>query len=450
MASTRNYNILGVWAKAAQTTIPADPISGTVYRDPAVDVTEFEEGWPYDQLVNSADFNQKLFLVTSVLEELDKQGILGWSDLVDYDAVPALVRGSDGLFYKSIQTSGPNDPNGVQDPVLDVGNVYWEEFSSGAGGTMAEQVYADGVDYTAGDGLQLDLVLPADPGGDIANVWVSFDGIDQFDGFVLTGGTGIRFPVGIPSGVGQVRIKVGSTIITTTTTYVQLSDTPSSFAGDAYKAVRVSGASNGLVHGGTGALLIDSGTTAQRPASPINGMIRHNTDLNKIESYENGAWGKIGKLPEFHIQDQRPTGTHGGNSILGDNIRDLNSIILNEITGASLLANQIILPEGEYEIFASVPASSDGNLASMDHQAFLYNVSDAVEEIIGSSEFVNSTTDVGLTTRSLITGRFSVPAGGKTFEIRHYTNLAIATFGLGLSSLSGRQEVYTDVIIKKF
>lgn len=41
----------------------------------------------------------------------------------------------------------------------------------------------------------------------------------------------------------------------------------------------------------TGAVKIPSGTTAQRPASPVNGMIRYNTTLNKLEGYSSGDWG---------------------------------------------------------------------------------------------------------------------------------------------------------------
>lgn len=33
------------------------------------------------------------------------------------------------------------------------------------------------------------------------------------------------------------------------------------------------------------------GTTAQRPASPTNGMIRYNTTLSKLEGYANNTWG---------------------------------------------------------------------------------------------------------------------------------------------------------------
>lgn len=46
---------------------------------------------------------------------------------------------------------------------------------------------------------------------------------------------------------------------------------------------------------GSGAITIPAGTTAQRPASPANGMLRYNTSLNSTELYANGVWVTIGR-----------------------------------------------------------------------------------------------------------------------------------------------------------
>jgi hypothetical protein len=40
----------------------------------------------------------------------------------------------------------------------------------------------------------------------------------------------------------------------------------------------------------TGATRLPSGTTAQRPASPINGMMRYNTTTLSVEGYANNTW----------------------------------------------------------------------------------------------------------------------------------------------------------------
>jgi len=47
--------------------------------------------------------------------------------------------------------------------------------------------------------------------------------------------------------------------------------------------------SGNLTVNGTGAVKVASGTTAQRP-TPVNGQIRYDTDLSKIQTYENSAW----------------------------------------------------------------------------------------------------------------------------------------------------------------
>ena len=46
--------------------------------------------------------------------------------------------------------------------------------------------------------------------------------------------------------------------------------------------------------GGTGSIKIPVGTTAERPASPANGMLRINTTTGKLEYYYNGGWNSIG------------------------------------------------------------------------------------------------------------------------------------------------------------
>ena len=40
----------------------------------------------------------------------------------------------------------------------------------------------------------------------------------------------------------------------------------------------------------TGAAVIPAGTEAQRPASPVNGQLRYNSEKNQFEGYQNGGW----------------------------------------------------------------------------------------------------------------------------------------------------------------
>ena len=41
---------------------------------------------------------------------------------------------------------------------------------------------------------------------------------------------------------------------------------------------------------GTGQVSLPAGTTAQRSSTPVNGMIRYNSDNNKVEAYQGGTW----------------------------------------------------------------------------------------------------------------------------------------------------------------
>jgi hypothetical protein len=49
-----------------------------------------------------------------------------------------------------------------------------------------------------------------------------------------------------------------------------------------------------VILGTTTALELPDGTTAQRPGTPVSGMIRYNTTLNQFEGYKASAWGAIG------------------------------------------------------------------------------------------------------------------------------------------------------------
>ena len=149
------------------------------------------------------------------------------------------------------------------------------------------------------------------------------------------------------------------------------------------------------------------------------------------------------KVPLLQIRDEKPSGTSGGEFTGGAwQTRDLNTIKTNEISGASLINNQITLPAGTYYIEASAPA---GYVTR--HKAKLHNITDSVDTIIGTSEVSESGAGSVYQTRSIITGRFTISAQ-KSFEIRHRCSVTYA-HGFGMFSSFGVPEVYTDVKIWK-
>lgn len=138
MASTRSFKNPGVFAQAAATVIPPTPIAGVAYRDAVDGADETVNGWRYGTRVQSQDWNQVMFLLTSMTQMLDTQGLLGWSNQVQY-GVPAIVFASNGLPYIALQASGP--ATAAQDPISSP--AYWEQFnSSGLVVLSANQTWA--------------------------------------------------------------------------------------------------------------------------------------------------------------------------------------------------------------------------------------------------------------------------------------------------------------------
>lgn len=43
----------------------------------------------------------------------------------------------------------------------------------------------------------------------------------------------------------------------------------------------------------TNVMLVPKGTTAEGPASPINGHVRYNTTTDQLEAYQNGTWRNV-------------------------------------------------------------------------------------------------------------------------------------------------------------
>lgn len=139
------------------------------------------------------------------------------------------------------------------------------------------------------------------------------------------------------------------------------------------------------------------------------------------------------------VRDEKPQNTGGGNTSAAATVaRVLNTVVANTIVGASLGGNQITLPSGKYRINASCPVFAVDN-----NRISFYNVTDAAPQILGTSENGDGNT----TTRSFITGRFTI-AATKVFELRHYTLNAI-TNGFGDPVNSGGNEVYSVLEIIK-
>lgn len=87
----------------------------------------------------------------------------------------------------------------------------------------------------------------------------------------------------------------------------------------------------------TGFIRMPVGTTAQRPAFPLNGMRRYNIDTNRDEFYADGAWRNHARLDGDIF-----TGNHaftGANLMVGTTI---NAGFRLDVNGTARFANQVI------------------------------------------------------------------------------------------------------------
>ncbi len=60
--------------------------------------------------------------------------------------------------------------------------------------------------------------------------------------------------------------------------------------GDTTGTLFFSSANNLIRCSGSGAIVLPSGTSSDRPTSPVNGMIRYSTSSNRVEGYANNLW----------------------------------------------------------------------------------------------------------------------------------------------------------------
>lgn len=131
------------------------------------------------------------------------------------------------------------------------------------------------------------------------------------------------------------------------------------------------------------------------------------------------------------VTDFKLIGVNGGTFTLGAwRTRDLN-VLVGNIAGASLLANQFTLPAGSYHVRATAPAFS------VDvHQLRIQNITDGTTEVLGTNSHAkkfNNTISLDGNTLAVVEGDFTI-AASKTFELQHRSTNTQATNGFGIAS----------------
>lgn len=185
----------------------------------------------------------------------------------------------------------------------------------------------------------------------------------------------------------------------------------------------------------TGDIIVNNGNGDTR--LPVGSESQVLTVNGGVPSWENAGSG--GGAKYFIIEDQKPSGIGGGTSPYNSfQTRDLNTVVYNNIEGASLDSNKFTLPAGIYRIKFSAPAA-----IAYEHKTRIMNVTDSTYPFYGTNErsaYYNQN-------RSFGNGVISIDST-KEFQIEHFCKMSYLHNGFGFSTNMGT-EVYTQVSIEK-
>jgi hypothetical protein len=115
-------------------------------------------------------------------------------------------------------------------------------------------------------------------------------------------------------------------------------------------------------------LRIPTGTTGERPTTPVNGMVRYNETTGKLEGYESGAWENL--VEDVTITPKEVFSAHNGTTtqaltgtfvtaIIGTNIR-------SDASFSNTLGEVTVNKTANYMINYDIGADSTGARSSME------------------------------------------------------------------------------------
>lgn len=210
-----------------------------------------------------------------------KIAVVKWTS--DANAVNIVRTGSDTINGATSAQIGSQYSQIIL--VADGETSTWFASQSGLGATNVN------IDNFSGNGSTVNFTLSSDPSTE-NNTSVFISGVYQQKNTYSVSGTTLTFSTAPPAGTGNIEVAYSTPLAigtpsdgtVTTAKIVDGAVTAAKMGSDA--PLGVSDKSNSS----TGYFALPSGTTAQRPGTPVNGMIRNNTTTNKMEVYQNGEW----------------------------------------------------------------------------------------------------------------------------------------------------------------
>lgn len=187
-----------------------------------------------------------------------------------------------------------------------------------------------------------------------------------------------------------------------------------------------------------------SAAAAAASAASVNAAdIVHYTAETNSEARQAQARKNIGMeygYPMLHVVDEKTANTNGGASVVGWQVRALNTARVNRISGASVASNKITLPAGTYLCAARTVTYGVAKARSR-----LFDETAGGNLILGQSASI----EFGSASSSIpeINGEFTL-AVTSTIRLETYCDEVRAS-GLGIAGGSGNAEVYSEIQIWK-
>lgn len=105
----RSTTLPEIWAKNAQTTIPTPPVAGITYRNQALNSTAIDKAWAYEEIVDSANFNQHAYLQDMLIKEAEQYGVMRWNNTTTYKE-GGFCLAEDGNLYQAKRDNVNKEP----------------------------------------------------------------------------------------------------------------------------------------------------------------------------------------------------------------------------------------------------------------------------------------------------------------------------------------------------
>lgn len=334
----------------------------------------------------------------------------------DGNAVTINAGGSDtidGASAKVLSSTGGTTLIPDEDPSPDM----WNSADWGGGqGQQKKQVFADGVDYTAGTSATLTITeAPVPTSADALSI--SFDGAEQFSTeWSYAPDTGVvTFDAVIPLGVLKIEAKWISPLAI---------GTPADGTVTAGK----------IASGDASGIRTAIGAAGAADLSEVaDDVSDHETRITTLESASGGY---------LHVREEQASGTDGGTFTAGSYLtRVLNTTKVNTIAGASLASNRVTLPAGTYDI------NGVGTVRGVDYNKVrIYDVTHSAVLLIGPSNWNSSTYAGG--PYAWVRGRITLTEE-TVLEMQHRCTTTFASTGFGKAVSFGDAEVYSELIVWK-